>query len=532
MTAQTQGRGGRTIWIIAGVAVLALVAGIVLGRFVKSPAQAASEAAPPTAGPVSVPVELRTLSNDVVLRADVTYDDPTSVTVETGGIDGPAIVTGQIPEVGANVEAGSVILEIMGRPVILLPGELPTYRTIRAGSTGPDVLQLKEALAAIGLEPGDVTSSDYDAATASALGALYARIGYPAPAVDQETRDGLDAARAMVRDAQNAVAEAERALAEADQGVPESARLEADATVAEAERALAVAQKPDCSVDPCVPSDPNAVASARERVAIAHAQRDEALKPPSTASFQQALADARSTLQEATTAQAEAQAATLMPAPAAEIVFAPSLPRRVDDVNAQRGQTLTGSAMVLSGATLTMTANASAADARLLEVGAEGSLTLPDDSELTVTVESVGASRADDQGEGSSGGESSGRSRVVFSFPELTPDQVTMLQDSNVRVTVPVSSTGGDVLAVPLAALTAGPGGQSRVEVLGDDGTTHLVTVTPGLAAAGYAEVEPVEGDLTEGDLVVIGTERAASASDGESTEPAATDETDAEDAG
>lgn len=522
MSEEASTRGSRTIWIIAGVAVLALVAGIVLGRFVKSPAQAAAEAAPPVAGPVSVPVELRTLSNDVVLRADVTYDDPTSVTVETGGIDGPAIVTGQVPEVGANVEAGSVILEIMGRPVILLPGDLPTYRTIRAGSTGPDVLQLKAALAELGLNPGDTTSSVYDGATASAVTALYARAGYPAPAVDQETRDALESARAMVRDAQNSVTEAQRALDEAAQGVPASTRLEADARVGEAERALSVAEQPDCSVDPCLPSDPNAVAAARDQVAIARAQRDEALRAPSTASFQQALTDARTTLQEATAAQSEAEAATLSPAPAAEIVFAPSLPRRVDDVSVQRGQTLTGKAMVLSGATLTMTAKASAADARLLEVGAEGTVVLPDDSVLTVSVAAVEAA-AQGGGDGEDGGgetSSAGRTQVVFAFPELTPDQLTMLQGSNVRVTVPVSSTGGDVLAVPLAALTAGPGGQSRVEVLDDDGTTHLVTVSTGLAASGYAEVAALDGGLGEGDLVVIGTERAAADTDTETVAP------------
>lgn len=61
-------------------------------------------------------------------------------------------------------------------------------------------------------------------------------------------------------------------------------------------------------------------------------------------------------------------------------------------------------------------------------------------------------------------------------------------------------------MAVPLAALTQGPGGESRVEVL-DEGsdTPRLVVVETGLAAGGYAEIRPVDGDLKVGDRVVVG---------------------------
>ncbi|MCW5954385.1 MAG: hypothetical protein KIT69_19210, partial [Propionibacteriaceae bacterium] len=62
----------------------------------------------------------------------------------------------------------------------------------------------------------------------------------------------------------------------------------------------------------------------------------------------------------------------------------------------------------------------------------------------------------------------------------------------------------------PFAALTAGPGGESRVEVVEGDprdeqAKTRLVVVTTGLAAGGYVEVTPAEGDLKAGDLVVVG---------------------------
>ena len=62
------------------------------------------------------------------------------------------------------------------------------------------------------------------------------------------------------------------------------------------------------------------------------------------------------------------------------------------------------------------------------------------------------------------------------------------------------------MLTVPLAALTAGPGGESRIEVHETDGGTSLVEVTTGLAAGGHVEIEGVDRTLNVGDLVVIGT--------------------------
>jgi hypothetical protein len=66
------------------------------------------------------------------------------------------------------------------------------------------------------------------------------------------------------------------------------------------------------------------------------------------------------------------------------------------------------------------------------------------------------------------------------------------------------------VLAVPVGALSVGGDGSSRVQVH-RDGRTSLVSVVPGLAAEGYAEVRPVPGErLEEGDLVVVGTDSGA----------------------
>ena len=147
--------GRRTVLVMAAVAVVCLGLGFGLSAFIVSPSEAAAKAAPPTPGPITVPVERRTIGNTVTLRADVGYDDPVGVHVETGDLGGPAVVTGHVPAVGDTLRAGAVALEITGRPVVVLPGDLPTYRTLRAGESGPDVVQLKAALEALGIDAGD-----------------------------------------------------------------------------------------------------------------------------------------------------------------------------------------------------------------------------------------------------------------------------------------------------------------------------------------------------------------------------------------
>ena len=76
----------------------------------------------------------------------------------------------------------------------------------------------------------------------------------------------------------------------------------------------------------------------------------------------------------------------------------------------------------------------------------------------------------------------------------------------NVKLTVPIQSTAGDVLAVPLAALFATADGSAKVEVEdAPDKPTRFVTVKTGLSADGYVEVTALEGTLAKGNRVVVG---------------------------
>lgn len=504
-------RPARTVALLAAVAVVSLVAGLLLSQVITSPNEAAADAAPPAAGPITVPVESRVIANDVVVRGAAQYDGAADVGVATGG--DAAIVTGRIPEIGSTLDSASVALEVGGRPVILLPGDLPAYRSFLGGAKGPDVEQLENALAGLGLNPGPVDGL-YDASTAAAVQRLYAKVGYDVPD-SSEKEDAADAAREAVRSAETALTQAQDALTKAKAGLPRSAQLALDQEVATAQQALADAQ---AACTP--PADPTgcsqtAIVEAQYRVDIAIQKRKEDSAAPDTSSEQQGVTAAQSSLADARTALADAVKAALTPLPLSEVIFVSSLPRRVDDVTVARGDTLGKTFMTLSGATLELVAKVSKDDAALLTVGQPATVSLDGGEDIEVTIESIDKPKAEsggDKGDGSNGGgdgSSSGdsnRLEVTFALGTLTDEQLTSLRDSSVRIKIPVSSTDGEVLAVPLAALTAGPGGESRVERVVSGDKTELITVTTGLAAKGYVEITSSKKPLAAGDLVVVGT--------------------------
>ncbi|MBQ3360293.1 MAG: hypothetical protein IJG47_15520 [Microbacterium sp.] len=480
-------RGNRTLWIVALAAVACLVAGLLVGRFLLSPDASSADA--PEPGLVTAPVEFGPLSNDVTLRADVGYADAVDVKIDTSTLTGGAVVTGKTPEVGATLEPLSVALEIVGRPVIVLPGELPAYRTLRFGVSGPDVLQLKQALASVGIGAGDVNSNMFDQATAEGIAQLYAQAGYPVPESEEGTADGVRSAEEAVRSAQSGVADAEKALTAAGAGPTPVEAFQADVAVQTAVEALDAARAAG-----------EGVPAAERALHTANLERDAIWAPRDTSSEASALESARAAVASANEALEEARQKALPFLPASEVLYLTELPRRVDAVNVQRGSIVEGAAMTVSGATVRLTGAAAEADARLLESGAEATFELPDGTEHRAVIATL-----------KEGKDSNARWSVILEPDPLTPEQISQLQGSNVRVKIAVGATDGDVLSVPLAALTAGPGGESRVEVVesdpreGEDATTRLVVVEPGLAAKGAVEVTPVDGELDEGDLVVVG---------------------------
>jgi peptidoglycan hydrolase-like protein with peptidoglycan-binding domain len=203
--------------------------------------------------------------------------------------------------------------------------------------------------------------------------------------------------------------------------------------------------------------------------------------------------------------------------PADEVLFFPDLPRRVDDVKVKRGDPVTAELMTVSSLALSIDTSLSSNDAKLVSVGAKVAIEEPDlgikaSGSVTVRSEQPGTNAVEPQ---------------KF-YVEVTPDNAPdSLVGASVKLTIPVKSTAGDVLAVPLSALAVGASGASRVEVVAG-ATTRFVDVVPGLVAQGLVEVSAPAGGLAEGDNVVVGrsNDRQALPASGQSTNPPASDVT------
>ena len=181
--------------------------------------------------------------------------------------------------------------------------------------------------------------------------------------------------------------------------------------------------------------------------------------------------------------------------PADEVLFLPTLPVRVDDAKLKAGDEVVGPVMTVTNAHLIIDSALSRDDAKLVRPGAPVTLRAPDlGVDGTGTVTHVAATPG-----------TNGVDPQRF-YMEVTPNNVgASLVGASVVQTIAVESTEGEVLAVPVAAVSAGADGVARVEVQGRNGEVRPVIVTPGLSAKGLVAVTPVGGDLVPGDLVVVG---------------------------
>lgn len=522
--------GTRLVALVGVVAVVALLLGALLMRFIISPAELAARTEPPEAGPVSVPIEMREIRNTVTIRGEVTYADSVEAVIETSGMTDRAVVTGRVPEMGAILNAGDIALELAGRPVVVLPGDLPVFRTLSIGMKGPDVLQLKEALASMGYEIADKANNEFDTSTANAIAALYDKLGYSAPTGGEEAQEQLRAAQDGVRSAESGVAQAKAGVTQAKDALKRAQNQGQRSTIVAAENGVREAERQLKAARNSPDSTPLEIARLEDEVRLAKVQLDEAKQPPDVSgereavkSAEQAVTEADRTLKDAKEQLTQAQRGMTARMPAEEVMYLSNLPRRVDYVNVSRGDVLSGSAMSVSGATLQIKGTAAAQDAQMLKGGTEATFQAPDGTTLTATVVSVippsrggsgdgdGGSGDGGDGGGGGGGEGggggSGRWDIRLVPGELTSEQIDMLRMANVRVSMAVASTDGEVLAVPVAALSAGTGGESRVELTPAKATDEpiVVPVTTGLSADGYVEISSDDERIAVGTKVVVG---------------------------
>jgi len=167
-------RGSVSRRLVVVTVVVVVVIGAVIGGIylfgTKAPAKAAgidNAAATSTAA-----VAQRSLSAQTNVSATLGYAGSYSVVNQAVGS------FSQLPTVGEVIEPGEVLYAVGGQPVVLLTGSTPAYRTLVAGISGPDALELNNSLVALGYGAATLQGSTiFSAATATALTKLQAHLG-------------------------------------------------------------------------------------------------------------------------------------------------------------------------------------------------------------------------------------------------------------------------------------------------------------------------------------------------------------------
>jgi len=175
-------RGRFLVRLGMATAALATAAGLGYwaGSSPRTPLHRAALADPPPATELYVPAQPGPLTDTWDANVVVRRRHSADVTLQASANAQRAVVSA-LPIAGDDrLHPGDLVVELSGRPVTALPGEVPAYRDLGLGDKGADVRQLRAALCTIGvLGSGcDDAPDDFDVATARGLEAMYRQLGY------------------------------------------------------------------------------------------------------------------------------------------------------------------------------------------------------------------------------------------------------------------------------------------------------------------------------------------------------------------
>ncbi len=364
-------------------------------------------------------------------------------------------VVTEVVAAGGTISQGDVIYRVNDEPVVVMYGDSPAYRTLRElddNMTGADVLQLEQALVALGYDP------DSDAAVDEEFS------GYTATMVERWQED---------------------------LGVEETGRVDFGAVIfiPAASEVLAVNIAVGDSVNAGQPILAIATGDPLEGDDVL--QLEEALVALGyVGPVVDGVWDAGTS--EAVTAwQADVGLEDDGIVDLGAVVFRPA-PVRVNTVLSSVGSSVNPGTPVLgvSSSDQFVTFDLPAADQGLVAVGQEVIVEMPDGSDTTGKVIEIDSVATGGQGSATFG------VKIVLDDPSVAAG----LDEAPVDVEV-VSDSVLNVMAIPVSALVALAEGGYAVEVQTATGT-QLIAVEPGFYADGLVEV--VSAGLTVGDRVVV----------------------------
>ena len=278
---------------VAALAVAALVALAIVGwaaaRQIRSPAQVAADTAAPQPAPITVPVERRTLSTEVIVRGTVRFGAAQPAVLATSRVKQGSDIVTRAPRRKAELATGDVALAVDGRPVFVLPGALPMSRDLHEGVDGPDVLQLERALARMGFSPGPVDGR-YDTGTEAAVSNFYLRQGWAPFGPTDVQLEQLRTAETAAAQARDAHLQALNTIDQARTATPaevEQARLDAVAAQDALDTALLAVPTAEAKLATARTAATNA--KSAEALAVANAKRDQAVADADVAAKRAAL---------------------------------------------------------------------------------------------------------------------------------------------------------------------------------------------------------------------------------------------------
>lgn len=185
--------------------------------------------------------------------------------------------------------------------------------------------------------------------------------------------------------------------------------------------------------------------------------------------------------------------------PADEVLFASNPPVRVAERTVAVGDERANPLMTVTDAVVAIDGSLPLDEARVVTPGMSVQIDEPDlGIEATGVVSRVAEAPGTDGVDGF---------HVYFEI--VVNGAPATIVGASVRITVPIETTRGAVLAVPVSALSLAGDGSTRVRKVAGDSVV-VVLVDPGLSAGGFVEVTPLEGTLKSGDMVVIGFEQGS----------------------
>ncbi|HKC03586.1 MAG TPA: peptidoglycan-binding protein, partial [Sphingomicrobium sp.] len=283
-----------------------------------------------------------------------------------------------------------------------------------------------------------------------------------------------------------AAAEAKLKVARAAQ---RKAKLEADLAIQTAAREASLAE------------DRIKVAEAAVKAARLEGERSvgAALELQTLAEFDVKVASERAERLDRELAAARARIGVQVPAD--EVVFIPSLPIRVHEVTAAVAANASGPVMSVTDNQLSIDSQLQIEAAPLVKPGMKAAI---DEQALGIKATGIVETVANTPG-------TRGVDGYHFYLGVRVESTPVLLAGFSVRLTIPIETSKGAVIAVPTSAVSLAADGTSRV-LVDRGGRQEYVTVQPGLSTGGYVEVSTPDGRLAPGQLVVVGYKAAESA--------------------